>query len=231
MAQRLDVEIIRIGPISYKVVDTDDLCSVGTDGARKYLHGRINFGDDTIEVNQASQHDRRVCTLWHESLHGILEAAGHPSHAETMVVVMGFGLVRLMRDNPALVKLTMTCPTPAKPLEDLTTVQLGATPYTVRMVEKLHVFAADDRRTYLHGRIRYGAQLIEIDTDQAPNHMVVTLWHELLHGLIDNSGQIDPPEAEIIALGFGLVQLMRDNPLLVDLTMGFRNAHTTAVAS
>lgn len=100
---------IKIGPITYQVQEVKDLHTHEGD-TRKYLHGEIKWADATIRVEIDQADDRKVVTLWHEAIHGILENAGQDDHPENLVIALGFGVVQLMRDNPELVRLTMEQP-------------------------------------------------------------------------------------------------------------------------
>jgi len=67
----------------------------------------------------------------------------------------------------------------------------------------------------LYGTILYSDSVISIMPGQSPVHKEITLWHEMLHGIMRNAGIKDHDETVIIALSHGIVQLLKDNPLLV----------------
>lgn len=83
---------IQIGPISYKVVETDipSIC------------GDINTVKCCIRLNKAMKPDIRKVTLWHEVIHGILYAAGQTDHDEVLTDAIAHGIVQVLRDNPEL---------------------------------------------------------------------------------------------------------------------------------
>jgi Zn-dependent peptidase ImmA (M78 family) len=83
---------ILIGPIRYKVVETDiaSIC------------GDINTVECCIRLNKAMKPDIRRVTLWHEIVHGILYAAGQTDHDEVLTDAIAHGIVQVLRDNPEL---------------------------------------------------------------------------------------------------------------------------------
>jgi hypothetical protein len=83
---------IQIGPIAYKVVETDipSIC------------GDINTVECQIRLNKAMKPDIRQVTLWHEVVHGILFAAGQTDHDEVLTDAIAHGIVQVLRDNPQL---------------------------------------------------------------------------------------------------------------------------------
>lgn len=55
---------------------------------------------------------------------------------------------------------------------------------------------------------------IRIEQSMAPDIKRVTLWHEIVHGILFAAGITDHSEIQVDALAHGLVQLLRDNPEL-----------------
>jgi hypothetical protein len=100
-------ESIQIGPVAYAVRERDDLHTVDGDGKKAWLNGQILYSEAEIRVAADQADVRKVITLWHEALHGILDQAGLDKHDEQAIIALGFGLVQLVRDNPALVALTV----------------------------------------------------------------------------------------------------------------------------
>lgn len=99
-------------------------------------------------------------------------------------------------------------------------VQIGPIPYSVKEVDDLHDVNDEGKKRWLHGVIKWASATIEVERGQSEDVKVTTLVHEALHGILNNAGQDDHPESMIIALGFGLVQLLRDNPDLVRVIVG-----------
>lgn len=100
------IEQLKIGPLNYKVREVNDLHDTDDSGKKRWLHGHILYSETAIEVAADQSDDRKICTLWHEAVHGILDNAGHTNHPEDLVIALGFGLVDLIRNNPQLVNLT-----------------------------------------------------------------------------------------------------------------------------
>lgn len=98
---------VQIGPISYTVKEVDDLHTTDADGKKKWLHGHIVYDDAKINVANDQCDDMKVATIWHEILHGMLDQAGIDDHPEALIRMLGYGLVRLLRDNPDLVQATI----------------------------------------------------------------------------------------------------------------------------
>lgn len=99
---------VQIGPISYQIKHVEDLHTTEEDG-KKYigLNGHILYNSATIKVEENLTEDMKIAVVWHEVLHGLLEQAGIDEHPEKVIVVLGYGLVRLLRDNPELIKATV----------------------------------------------------------------------------------------------------------------------------
>lgn len=105
-----------------------------------------------------------------------------------------------------------TTPTNATPKQ----VQIGPIVYTVVEVEELHEEGAG---RFLYGDIHYGKCRIRVDADLDPQAKHLTLWHEILHGILNGAGidSADHDEQHIDALAHGIVQVLRDNPGLLCL--------------
>jgi hypothetical protein len=97
-------------------------------------------------------------------------------------------------------------------------VQIGCVGYTVRLLDDLHKVNEDGQKVWLHGHILHADAEIRVANDQSDDVKLVTLWHECLHGILQNAGQHEQPEPLIEALSAGLVQLIRDNPKVVKVT-------------
>lgn len=100
-------EKVQIGAIAYAVKEIEDLHTLDADGKKKWLHGHIVYADATIKVADDQSEDMKVATVWHEVLHGLLEQAGIDEHPEGLIRMLGYAMVRLIRDNPGLVSATI----------------------------------------------------------------------------------------------------------------------------
>ena len=86
------------------------------------------------------------------------------------------------------------------------TVRIGAIDFEVVEVHELRV---DDTR--LNGHIQHDKALIEIDSDLDSQIKWVTLWHEVAHGILMVNGAENHTEESVVALGYGIPQVLRDN--------------------
>jgi hypothetical protein len=97
------LDVIKIGGIRYAVVADNRLIDSLRSGEMRHMRAEIAvLPDATPELLPQ--------TLWHEVLHGVLLHAGIKDHDETQIDVIAYGIVQVLRDNPALVE--MTCRTP-----------------------------------------------------------------------------------------------------------------------
>ena len=89
------------------------------------------------------------------------------------------------------------------------TVRIGGETYQVQPVADLH-----DHEGGLNGKVRVNDRLIEIEEEMHPAQQRVTLWHEVVHALLVHAGQHAQVEEVVGVLGYGIVQVLRDNPWL-----------------
>jgi len=87
----------------YSVEQVPKLLGDNSDGTSSFLNGKITYQDTAIQIEQGMAEQLKPITLVHEALHGILEQAGITDEAENIIVALGYGVVALMRNNPALV--------------------------------------------------------------------------------------------------------------------------------
>lgn len=98
-------------------------------------------------------------------------------------------------------------------------IQIGCVDYTVKEIDDLHKVNEDGQKVWLHGHILHADAEIRVASDQSEDVKTVTVWHEVMHGILQNAGQSNQPEGFIEALSFGLVQVIRDNPELIQATL------------
>ena len=102
-------------------------------------------------------------------------------------------------------------------------VKIGPFIYTVSdRVKNLHDHNGD-LRISLWGHIKHSHQQIEIEEDISDETRLQVLWHEILHGIIHQRGG-PPAETEVMeqiidAISYGLIEAIRDNPQLIDVTV------------
>lgn len=85
-------------------------------------------------------------------------------------------------------------------------IKVGYKDYEVLKVESL-----DDGTNLLYGEVIYDKEQIKISKNYCDNQQKCTLIHEVLHA-IDNMNNIGLEEEQVIKLGKGIYQLIKDNP-------------------
>lgn len=89
---------VRISGVDYTVIDVPDL----NDGV-SVCYGRIDFENSMIKLNpDILGHQKMCCTLWHEIIHGIVEAANmsiEEADEETIVDTIAKGVYQVLQDN------------------------------------------------------------------------------------------------------------------------------------
>ncbi len=99
-------------------------------------------------------------------------------------------------------------------------LKIGPVTYKVEFKPRLYGPGDDGKNVWLNGEIDYGQCLIQIEQEKmSPQLIAEVLWHEAVHGILEQAGQTEHSEAMVKALGYGLVQLVRDNPELIALTL------------
>jgi hypothetical protein len=89
-------------------------------------------------------------------------------------------------------------------------IQIGPIRYEVVEVAELASAKGE-----LYGDIDYSKCRIRIAAESDAQVKRVTLWHEILHGILTGAAQTeDHNEAHIDALAHGIILLLRDNPAL-----------------
>ena len=89
------------------------------------------------------------------------------------------------------------------------TIRIGGIDYTVVERKDLR-----DGNTGLNGHILYNDCEIRVEEEMTPLVKWVTVWHAALPGLREHAGIGDDEEKLVIALGYGVTQVLRDNPWL-----------------
>lgn len=89
-------------------------------------------------------------------------------------------------------------------------VWIGPVRYTVKRVKRLQ---GEDRRALL-GEIDYTHTTISLDEDQSPDSERMSLWHEIVHGILSQYGFRDHDETMVSALANGIADVLQCNPQL-----------------
>lgn len=92
------------------------------------------------------------------------------------------------------------------------TVRIGALAYAVVEVDDLE---AEDGEKLL-GHILHNHCEIRIDRALPDQVKVAVLWHEIIHGILEQAGVTNQKEGLVLALGYGMVELLKDNPGLAE---------------
>lgn len=97
-------------------------------------------------------------------------------------------------------------------------IRIGAIDYTVKE-EPDAVRVLDDGTEY-DGLIDYTAATISVTNNCAPQVKRQILLHEVIHGVLKHAGQRHSDEMLVQALGYGLLDLIQDNPDFIEFLMG-----------
>ena len=92
-------------------------------------------------------------------------------------------------------------------------VIIGPMRYTVVRVSNMH-----QERRDLDGVIHYNTETIDVDSGLSDRIAVQTLWHEILHAILQHAGRRKHSEKWIDSTAFGLMQVIAENPELIELT-------------
>lgn len=90
-------------------------------------------------------------------------------------------------------------------------VKIGAIRYQVAQEPTL-------TDTGYFGQIRHARCQIAIAGELHPSAAAQTLWHEIIHGILTQAGITEQPENLVDSMAYGVLQVIRDNPDLVDLS-------------
>lgn len=92
-------------------------------------------------------------------------------------------------------------------------IRIGGIDYEVEEVPNL---CTEDGTKRLNGHILYDSCRIRIDENLSQQTKSLVMWHEILHGILTHAGVQEQSEAQIEALSYGIVQVLRDNPQLLE---------------
>ena len=90
------------------------------------------------------------------------------------------------------------------------------TEYTIQVLPPNEVILGD---TLQSGLCEARTETIKIADGMTPNHTRETLLHEVLHAIEDH-GQIGLTEMQVVALGYGILGVLRSNPNLAAYLLG-----------
>lgn len=95
-------------------------------------------------------------------------------------------------------------------------VRVGAVEYAVIEVEDLHTHR-DGVRVDLQGQVDYEACEIHIRPGYTVQQQLFTLWHEMIHAMLEQAGFVEHDERMIVTLGYAVVGAIRANPQLMEM--------------
>jgi len=100
-------------------------------------------------------------------------------------------------------------------------VILGSVEYEVEEVKDLK----DNNKTQdkLNGLISADSLVIKLESDRPLTGKRITLIHEIIHGILCQSGRSKHIEAEVDALSYGLYDFIHKNPEIIDYITGKTN--------
>lgn len=91
----MEMDKLKIGPITYKIRYIDDLDEDGQ------VNGSIRYNNASIAINKSMDEQIMRQTIWHEAIHGLLTHS-HVEHDESLVDILAYGIMQLLQDNPQL---------------------------------------------------------------------------------------------------------------------------------
>lgn len=87
---------VEIGPYGYDIRYTDKIY----DGEGRALYAQIDYtGGEVLLLDGIQGSDREAVALWHEVLHGILDACGYDGDVEGSIRALSPGIVSVLRAN------------------------------------------------------------------------------------------------------------------------------------
>ena len=90
-------------------------------------------------------------------------------------------------------------------------VTVGLVKYRVHEVVDLLGTGDEGESVRCNGRVRASDAAIWIDEALEPQIKPITLMHEIIHAILEQSGHDDHPEGLVRCLSYGLLAFMRDN--------------------
>lgn len=95
-------EKIKIGIYEYVVKEVDSPIIIDN----QLCKGSIAYDDLVINIKNSIPYDKKIQTLWHEIIHGIIRDWGvniNGDDEESKVDWISTGIVQVIKDNPELV--------------------------------------------------------------------------------------------------------------------------------
>ena len=92
-------------------------------------------------------------------------------------------------------------------------IRIGAIDYDLLMTPNLFDGYGDDE-VKVNGVLRGHVAELDIEALLPNSIKFVALWHEAIHAILNQAGIIDHTEETVIALGYGVAGVLRDNDFM-----------------
>lgn len=92
-------------------------------------------------------------------------------------------------------------------------MQIKIGPIIYEVVEEKGL-TTPDKNSKLDGHIRYGPCEIAVDVDLSEQSKRVTIWHEVVHAILETAGIHKHDEGMVDALAYGIMGVLQDNEWL-----------------
>lgn len=108
-------------------------------------------------------------------------------------------------------------------------VRVGAFDYIVELVKPAKLRKTTETEIiHRDGCINYGNSIIKVADNLSSQRVVSVIWHEMVHAMLDWSShcQLTSNETLVEYLALSIISAIRDNPELVEQTLGERHGNT-----
>ncbi len=92
------IDKVKIGAFDYEIKVLPEIWDVEGE-----YYGMAEYGLLQIKLSEKEAKEIRVQTLLHEVIHVIMHQAGFREHNEAVIEAMSYGLIAVLRENPAFV--------------------------------------------------------------------------------------------------------------------------------
>ena len=84
-------------------------------------------------------------------------------------------------------------------------------------IEYHKTLVSGDNSTKLDGEILHQISTIRLEMGTSPQFRRMILWHEIVHAILTQAGYHDHDEQMMEVLASGIMQVLRDNPWLIEI--------------
>ena len=94
---------------------------------------------------------------------------------------------------------------------------MKTTPKSIKIGPVVYEVTVDNRvaNESMWGQIVYAESKIELNPGMSAQHRSITLWHEIIHGMLIQGGIREHDERIMDVLAHGIVGVLKDNPELL----------------